>query len=194
MLYFRNELYDSTVEFLVALGERLSLVFFDEQGKAVLVFLSQSMIWVLTAVLFLLSVIGKGWVFRFVMSTHSVPYHTQRGWDEFTLLGVDSSSFLVQCSWYRKRFSLLGWGTVQSCLFRRNNAERVLCWYGEQFSLVFLDVTIQSSLLGWGTVLSCLFRYNNKELSIGMGNGSVLSFSIWQCRVLCWGVCGKARV
>ena len=79
MLYFRNELYDSTVEFLVALGERLSLVFFDEQGKAVLVFLSQSMIWVLTAVLFLLSVIGKGWVFRFVMSTNSVPYHTQRG-------------------------------------------------------------------------------------------------------------------
>ena len=50
-----------------------------EQGKAVLVFLSQSMICVLTAVLFLLSVIGKGWVFRFVMSTNSVPYHTQRG-------------------------------------------------------------------------------------------------------------------
>ena len=47
-----------------------------------------------------------------------------------------------------------------------------------QSMIFFLDVTIQSSLLGWGTVLSCLFRYNNKELSIGMGNGSVLSFSI----------------
>ena len=71
-----------------------------EQGKAVLVFLSLSIIWLLTAVLFLLNVIGKGWVFRFVMSTNSVPYHTQRGWDEFTVLDVDSSSFFVQCNWY----------------------------------------------------------------------------------------------
>ena len=41
-----------------------------EQGKAVLVFLSQSIIWLLTAVLFLLNGIGKGCVFRFVMSTY----------------------------------------------------------------------------------------------------------------------------
>ena len=92
--------------------------------------------------------------------------------------------------------SLLGWGTVQSCLFRYNNAEfyvgmgngsvlsflmqqcRVRCWDGKRFSLVFFDITMQSSLLGWGTVESCLFRYNNPEFSFGMENGSVLSFSI----------------
>ena len=50
--------------------------------------------------------------------------------------------------------------------------------FGERFSLVFFDITIQSSLLGWGTVQSYLSRYNNTEFPIGMGNGSVLSFSI----------------
>ena len=63
---------------------------------------------------------------------------------------------------------------IQSCLFRYNKAEFSV-GDGERFSLVFLDITIQSSLLGWGTVLSCLFRCNNKKLSIGMGNGSVCS-------------------
>ena len=31
-----------------------------------------------------------------------------------------------------------------------------VCWDGERFSLVFFDVTMQSSLLIWGTVQSCL--------------------------------------
>ena len=52
--------------------------------------------------------------------------------------------------------------------------------------LVFFDITMQSSLLGWGTVQSCLFRYNNAEFYVGMGNGSVLSFLMQQCRVRCW--------
>ena len=73
--------------------------------------------------------------------------------------------------------SLLGSDTVQSSLFRYNNAEfyvgmgngsvlsflmqqcRVRCWDGERFSLVFFDITMQSSLLGWRTVRSCLVRY-----------------------------------
>ena len=51
--------------------------------------------------------------------------------------------------------SLLRWGTVQFCLFRCNNAEfsvqmgnGSVCWDGERFSLVFFDMTMQSSLLG----------------------------------------------
>ena len=75
--------------------------------------------------------------------------------------------------------SLLGWGTVQSCLFRCNNAEFSVR-IGQRFSfaffdismqsslfggatvfLVFFDITMQSSPLGWSTVQSSLFRYNN---------------------------------
>ena len=52
--------------------------------------------------------------------------------------------------------------------------------------LVFFDITMQSSMLRWGTVQSCLFRYNNAEFYVGMGNGSVLSFLMQQCRVRCW--------
>ena len=52
--------------------------------------------------------------------------------------------------------SLLGGGTVQSCLVLYNNAE---------FSV------------GMGNGSDCLFRYNSAEFSVGMGNGSVLSFS-----------------
>ena len=51
-----------------------------------------------------------------------------------------------------KRFSLLGWKTVQ---------------------LIFFEVIKPSSLLGWSTVEFCLFRCNNVELSVQMGNGSV---------------------
>ena len=60
-----------------------------------------------------------------------------------------------------KRFSLLGWGTVQ---------------------LIFFEVIIPNSLLGWSTVEFCLFRCNiaeftvqmgNVEFSVQMGNGSV---------------------
>ena len=40
------------------------------------------------------------------------------------------------------------------------------------------DVIMQSSVLEWGTVQSGLFRANNLEFSVGMGNGSVLSFSM----------------
>ena len=83
------------------------------------------------------------------------------------------------------RLAWLRWGTVQFCLFRCNNAEfsvqmgnGSVCWDGERFSLVFFDVTMQSSLLIWGTVQSCLFRGNNAEFSVAMGNGSVLSFSM----------------
>ena len=42
-----------------------------------------------------------------------------------------------------------------------------LCCDGERFSFVFFDVTTPSSLLRWKTVQS-----------VGMGNGSVLSFSM----------------
>ena len=52
--------------------------------------------------------------------------------------------------------------------------------------LVFFDITMQSSQLGWGTIQSCLFRYNNAAFYVGMGNGSVLSFLMQQCRVRCW--------
>ena len=70
--------------------------------------------------------------------------------------------------------SLLRWGTVQFCLFRCNNAEfsvqmgnGSVCWDVERFSFVFFDVTTSSSLFRWETVQS-----------IGMWNGSVLSFSM----------------
>ena len=70
--------------------------------------------------------------------------------------------------------SLLRWGTVQFCLFRCNNAEfsvqmgnGSVCWDVERFSFVFFDVTTSSSLFRWETVQS-----------VGMWNGSVLSFSL----------------
>ena len=44
-----------------------------------------------------------------------------------------------------KRFSLLGWGTVQ---------------------LIFFEVIIPSSLLGWSTVEFCLFRCNIAEFTV----------------------------
>ena len=82
--------------------------------------------------------------------------------------------------------SLLGRGTVQSCLFRYNNAEfsirmendSVLPFFDIRMHSSLLGLTIPKSLLGWGMVQSCLFRYNNAEFSVGMENGSVLSFSI----------------
>ena len=50
--------------------------------------------------------------------------------------------------------SLLGWGTVQFCVFQCNNADfsvqmgnGAACWDGERFSRVFFDLTMQSSLL-----------------------------------------------
>ena len=62
----------------------------------------------------------------------------------------------------------LRWGTVQFCLFRRNNADfcvkmgnGLVCWDGKRFSLAV------------GMV-----RYNNAEFSVGMGNGSVMSVSM----------------
>ena len=80
--------------------------------------------------------------------------------------------------------SMLRWGTVQFCLFRRNNAEfsvqmgnGSVCWDGERFSLVFFDVTMQSSLLIWGTVQSCLFQCNTAALCVDMENSSILSLS-----------------
>ena len=62
----------------------------------------------------------------------------------------------------------------------------MLCWHGERFSLVFFDVTMQNSLLGWRKIRSCLFRYNKAEFSLGTGNDSVVSFSIYKSRVLFW--------
>ena len=81
--------------------------------------------------------------------------------------------------------SLFGWGTVQSCLFRCNNAEISLRMDGTVL-LVFFDLTMQRSLLGWRTVQSCLFRYNNAEFYVGMVTDSVLSLLMHQCRVCCW--------
>ena len=36
-----------------------------------------------------------------------------------------------------------------------------------------------------GNGFSCIFRYNNAAFAVGMGHGSVVSFSIYQCRVRC---------
>ena len=99
--------------------------------------------------------------------------------------------------------SLLGWGTVQSCLFRCTNAEFSVRM-GKRFSLACFDITMQSPMFGWATVLhfffdiimqssllgrgtvpSCLFRYNNAEFYVDMGTDSVLSFLMQQCRVRC---------
>ena len=52
-----------------------------------------------------------------------------------------------------KRFSLLGCGTDQFCLFRCNNVELFsvqmgngsVCWDVERFSFVFFDVTMSSA-------------------------------------------------
>ena len=64
---------------------------------------------------------------------------------------------------------------------------RIPCWDEARFSLVFVDVTMQSSLLIWGTVQFCLFRCNNAEFSVQMGNGSVCwdgeRFSLTFCNV-----------
>ena len=86
---------------------------------------------------------------------------------------------------------LLGWGTVQSCLIRHNNAEisvrignRASCLFrykktefsvsdGERFSLVPFDITIQSAMLAWDTVQSCLFWCKNAEFVMGVVNGFV---------------------
>ena len=81
--------------------------------------------------------------------------------------------------------SLFGWGTVQSCLFRCNNAEISLRMDGTVL-LVFFDLTMQHSLLGWRTVQSSLFRYNKAEIYVGMVTDSVLSLLMHQCRVCCF--------
>ena len=98
-------------------------------------------------------------------------YTTRLGWLQPFLLWYES----IQChmifeSIIKVRLAWLRWGTVQFCLFRCNNAEfsvqmgnGSVCWDGERFSLVFFDVTMQSSLLRWGTVQFCLFRCNNVE-------------------------------
>ena len=61
-----------------------------------------------------------------------------------------------------------------------------VCWDGERFSLVFFDVTMQSSLLIRATVQSCLFRGNNAEFTVAMGHGSV-----YVC--VCVNVCGERQ-
>ena len=81
----------------------------------------------------------------------------------------------------------MGWGTVRSCLFRHKKSS-VLGWRTVQSCLfggisivsknVIIEFLLRNSMLGWGTVQSCLFRDNNAEFSVGMGNGSVLPFSI----------------
>ena len=60
------------------------------------------------------------------------------------------------------------------CLFQCNNVEfsvqmgnSSVCWDVERISFVFFDVTTPSSLFRWETVQS-----------VGMWNGSVLSFSM----------------
>ena len=130
------------------------------------------------------------WVFResvfpLVMWTNSVLSVTQLGRDhsssiiihhsafkQFSLLGCGTAQFcFFRCN---KRFSLLGCGTDQFWLFRCNNVEfsvqmgnGSVCWDVERMSFVFFDVTTPSSLFRWETVQS-----------VGMWNGSVLSFSM----------------
>ena len=58
-----------------------------------------------------------------------------------------------------------------------------VCWDGERFSLVFFDVTMQSSLLIRGTVQACLFQANNAEFSV-IGIQAVFPFLVFTA--LCW--------
>ena len=132
--------------------------------------------------------------------------HTRRGApSSFRVCGSGLSFSRIQCKLpvlLEERFSLsffdvamqsplLGWGTVQSCLIRYNNAEisvrigngssclfrynktEFSVWDGERFSLVPFDITIQSAMLAWGTVQSCLFWCKNAEFVMGMVNGCV---------------------
>ena len=121
---------------------------------------------------------------------------------DFLSLHVGSGDGTTFCE-VTMQSSLLGWRTVQSCLFRCNNAEFSVR-IGKRFSLACFDVTMQSPMFGWATVLhfffdiimqssllgrgtvpSCLFRYNNAEFYVDMGTDSVLSFLMQQCRVCC---------
>ena len=91
--------------------------------------------------------------------------------------------------------SLLGWGTVLSCLFRYNNTEFSVGMGNDpknniksiRISVLFLACVCgkvivtrkeKPRLIFVSAVQSCLFRGNNTEFSVGMENGSVLSFSI----------------
>ena len=119
--------------------------------------------------------------FRFVFFDVTTPSSLFR-YETVQSVGMENGSVYLFGS---NKLYLLGWSTVEFCLFRCNNAEFAVqmgngsvCWDGERFSLVFFDVTMQSSLLIWGTVQSCLFRGNNAEFSVAMGNGSDLFFSM----------------
>ena len=76
--------------------------------------------------------------------------------------------------------SLLGWGTLQSCLCWCSNADLGVGMgngrAGERFGLVFFDIRMQNPLSGWGKVQSCLFRYNITEFSIEMRKHGMLQF------------------
>ena len=47
-----------------------------------------------------------------------------------------------------------------------------LCWDGERSSLIFFNVTMQSSLLICGTVQSWLFQGNNAEFIIALSTAT----------------------
>ena len=71
---------------------------------------------------------------------------------------------------------------------------RFLCWYGEQFSLLFFEVTMKSFLLRWGTVHLCLVRCNNAEFCVQMGIIMQIFLLRWRTVQLCLFRCNNAEV